>query len=51
MTSRFPPIDGAKLASALDVIERGLAWTQDYDADSTSTFATILTDEDAGGDV
>ena len=28
------PVAGNSVAPALDVIERGLAWTQDYDADS-----------------
>ena len=43
-------------APALDVIERGLAWTQDYDADSTSIFGAdssvyvvLIWSEDLGG--
>ena len=46
------PVDGTSTAaSALDVIERGLAWTQDYDADSSSAFTSTLGADDAGGDV
>ena len=47
---------GAKAASALDVIERGLAWTQDYDADSSNAFddeidvyVVLVWSEDLGG--
>jgi hypothetical protein len=42
-------------ASALDVIERGLAWTQDYDADSSpfdgdsSVYVVLIWSEDLGG--